>query len=49
MVKLPGVTGIQPELWVDRVAEAIAFYAAAFGARCFIRGPGRPIRRCGSG
>jgi len=27
------MTGIQPELWVDRVAEAIAFYAAAFGAR----------------
>lgn len=25
--------GIQPELWVDRAAEAIAFYVAAFGAR----------------
>ncbi len=27
------MTGIQPELWVDRAAAAIAFYAAAFGAR----------------
>jgi PhnB protein len=26
------VTNIQPELWVDRAAEAIAFYEAAFGA-----------------
>jgi PhnB protein len=33
VVKLPGMTGIQPELWVDRAAEAIAFYVAAFGAR----------------
>jgi PhnB protein len=24
---------IQPELWVDRPSEAVAFYAAAFGAR----------------
>ena len=28
-----GMTGIQPELWVDRPAEAVAFYGAAFGAR----------------
>jgi PhnB protein len=27
-----GVTGIQPELWVDRAAAAVAFYEAAFGA-----------------
>jgi catechol 2,3-dioxygenase-like lactoylglutathione lyase family enzyme len=27
------MTGIQPELWIDRAAEAIAFYGAAFGAR----------------
>jgi PhnB protein len=26
------VTNIQPELWFDRPAEAIAFYEAAFGA-----------------
>src|SRR4051794_32693619 len=26
------VTEIQPELWVDRAGEAIAFYEAAFGA-----------------
>jgi PhnB protein len=26
------VTSIQPELWVDRAAEAVAFYQAAFGA-----------------
>jgi len=25
--------GIQPQLWVDRAAEAVAFYEAAFGAR----------------
>jgi PhnB protein len=29
---LSGVTGIQPELWVDRAGEAVAFYEAAFGA-----------------
>src|SRR5215207_4469084 len=31
---LPGaaVTRIQPELWVDRAAAAVAFYRAAFGA-----------------
>lgn len=33
VVKLATMTGIQPELWVDRAAEAIAFYEAAFGAR----------------
>src|ERR1700722_5407865 len=33
VVKLAGMTGIQPELWIDRAAEAIAFYEAAFGAR----------------
>jgi PhnB protein len=26
------MTGIQPELWVDRGAAAVAFYVAAFGA-----------------
>jgi PhnB protein len=26
------VTGIQPELWVDRPAAAVEFYEAAFGA-----------------
>ena len=26
------VAGIQPELWVDRAAAAVEFYAAAFGA-----------------
>jgi PhnB protein len=26
------VTSIQPELWVDRAAQAVAFYQAAFGA-----------------
>ena len=29
----PGPAGIQPELWVDRPATAVAFYAAAFAAR----------------
>ena len=24
---------LQPELWIDRVAEAVAFYQAAFVAR----------------
>ena len=32
-VTLTGMTGIQPELWVDRAAAAVAFYQAAFGAR----------------
>ena len=26
------MTGIQPELWVERASEAVAFYEAAFGA-----------------
>jgi PhnB protein len=26
------MTGIQPELWVDRASAAVEFYAAAFGA-----------------
>jgi PhnB protein len=26
------VTGIQPELWVERAGSAVAFYEAAFGA-----------------
>ncbi len=30
---LAGTAGIQPELWIDRPAAAIAFYTAAFGAR----------------
>jgi PhnB protein len=31
------VTSIQPELWVERPDEAIAFYEAAFGARVLHR------------
>jgi PhnB protein len=31
------MTGIQPQLWVDRAAEAVAFYEAAFGARILHR------------
>jgi PhnB protein len=31
------VTGIQPELWVDRAGEAVTFYEAAFGARVLLR------------
>jgi PhnB protein len=31
--RLTGMTGIQPELWIDRAAAAVAFYRAAFGAR----------------
>jgi PhnB protein len=27
------MTSIQTELWVERAAQAVAFYAAAFGAR----------------
>jgi len=27
------MTSIQPELWVDRAAQAVAFYVEAFGAR----------------
>jgi uncharacterized glyoxalase superfamily protein PhnB len=26
------VTGIQPELWVNRASAAVEFYEAAFGA-----------------
>ncbi|HEX8854920.1 MAG TPA: VOC family protein, partial [Thermoleophilaceae bacterium] len=36
--------GIQPELWVDRAADAVAFYEAAFGARVVHRvGEGQDI------
>ena len=31
------MTGIQPELWIDRAAEAVAFYEEAFGARVLHR------------
>ena len=31
------MTGIQPQLWVDSAAEAVAFYEAAFGARILHR------------
>jgi PhnB protein len=31
------VTQLQPELWVARAAEAVAFYEAAFGARVLHR------------
>jgi len=31
------MTGIQPQLWVDAAAEAVAFYEAAFGARILHR------------
>jgi len=31
------VTGIQPELWVDRAGAAVTFYEAAFGARVLLR------------
>jgi PhnB protein len=31
-VSWPAVTGIQPELWVERAGSAVAFYEAAFGA-----------------
>ena len=38
------MTSIQPELWVDRGAEALAFYQAAFGARVLHRaGDGEDI------
>jgi PhnB protein len=38
------VTSIQPELWVDRGAEAVAFYQAAFGATVLHRvGDGEDI------
>jgi PhnB protein len=31
------MTTIQPELWVDRASDAVAFYEAAFGARVLHR------------
>ena len=31
------MTDIQPELWIDRPAAAVAFYEAAFGARVLHR------------
>jgi len=38
------VTSIQPELWVDRGAEAVTFYQAAFGATVLHRaGDGQDI------
>lgn len=38
------MTGIQPELWVDRPASAVAFYQAAFGAQILMRvGDGEDI------
>jgi PhnB protein len=38
------VTSIQPELWVDRGAQAVAFYRAAFGAAVLHRvGSGEDI------
>ena len=33
------MTGIQPELWVDRAAAAVEFYEVAFGAGVVHRGP----------
>jgi PhnB protein len=30
-------TAIEPELWVDRAAQAVDFYAAAFGASTLMR------------
>ena len=38
------MTSIQPELWVDRGAQAVAFYQAAFGAAVLHRvGSGEDI------
>jgi PhnB protein len=38
------MTSIQPELWVDRPATAVAFYEAAFGASTVLRvGDGEDI------
>ncbi len=31
------MTSIQPELWVERASQAVAFYADAFGARVLHR------------
>lgn len=30
---MDAVTDIQPQLWIDRAAEAVAFYQQAFGAQ----------------
>ena len=32
-ILLFGMTDIQPQLWIDRAAAAVAFYEAAFGAQ----------------
>jgi PhnB protein len=41
---VPGVASIEPELWVDNPAEAVAFYEAALGASVLHRvGPGDDI------
>jgi PhnB protein len=38
------VTGIEPELWVNRAAAAVSFYEAAFGATTLLRvGDGNDI------
>jgi PhnB protein len=38
------MTGIQPELWIDRAGAAVAFYEQAFGARVMHRvGEGNDI------
>lgn len=34
---LATMTGIQPQLWIDRAAAAVDFYQAAFGARILHR------------
>ena len=34
---IASMTGIQPELWIDRAAAAVEFYQAAFGARTLHR------------
>jgi hypothetical protein len=45
---LAGMTGIQPELWIDRAGAAVAFYGAAFGARVLHRvGEGDEIGAAG--
>jgi PhnB protein len=41
---LTAVTSFQPELWIDRAAEAVAFYEQALGARVLHRvGDGNEI------
>lgn len=32
-----GMTGIQPQLWIERTAAAVVFYEAAFGAKVLHR------------